>query len=53
MRKAIYKILVANFKSVARFEGFEIFTAVKIQVEVFWFATPCDVAVGNNLNQVR
>jgi hypothetical protein len=22
---------------------FEVFTAVKIQVEVFWFVTPCDV----------
>jgi hypothetical protein len=25
--------------------GFEAFTAVKIQVEVFWVMTPCSVAV--------
>jgi len=25
---------------------FEIFTAVKIQVEVFWIVTPCGVVVG-------
>jgi len=26
---------------------FEVFTAVKIQVEVFWVVTPCSVAVGH------
>jgi hypothetical protein len=25
---------------------FEVFTAVKIQAEVFWVVTPCSVAVG-------
>jgi hypothetical protein len=25
---------------------FEIFTAMKVQVEVFWVMTPCSVAVG-------
>jgi hypothetical protein len=25
---------------------FEVFTAVKIQVKVFWAVTPCDAAVG-------
>jgi hypothetical protein len=28
------------------FESFEVFTAVKIQVQVFWVVTPCKVAVG-------
>jgi len=25
---------------------FELFTAMKIQVEVFWVVTPCDIVVG-------
>jgi len=29
-----------------RFAAFEVFTAVKIQVEVFWVVTPCSVVVG-------
>jgi len=34
--------LEPNFIS---FERFQLFTAVKIQVEVFWVLTPCSVVV--------
>jgi hypothetical protein len=26
---------------------FEVFTAVKIQIEVFWVVTPCNIVVGS------
>jgi len=27
--------------------GFEVFTAVKTQVEVFWIVMPCNVVIGH------
>jgi expansin (peptidoglycan-binding protein) len=30
---------------------FEVFTVVKIQVEVFWIVAPCSVAVGYNISE--
>jgi hypothetical protein len=29
---------------------FEVFTAMKIQVEVFWFVTPCNVVAGTEIS---
>jgi hypothetical protein len=31
-----------------RYVRFEVFTAVKIQVKVFWVVTPCSVVVGHH-----
>jgi hypothetical protein len=35
-----------SIRSMLRFARFEVFTAVKIQVEVSWIATPCCVLAG-------
>jgi hypothetical protein len=35
-----------NTSNIKMDASFEAFTAVKIQVEVFWVVTPCSVVVG-------
>jgi hypothetical protein len=35
-----------NYINIIIFAKFEVFTAVKIQAEIFWAVTPCRVAAG-------
>jgi hypothetical protein len=45
----IYNFHLEDFSTRCNFTRFEVFTAVKIQFEVFWVVTPCSVVIGYHL----
>jgi len=41
-----------TFVEFERYERFEVFTAVNIQIEAIWVVTPCRIMVGYQLSEV-